>query len=319
MKSLQTEFDRQRISLYRKELLEKLESILSEDGAIELYPGITVFRSSYPTDCVPSVFKPALCVIAQGAKNVVLSGTTFRYDSGNYLISTLDLPITSSIVQASVSEPYLSLRLDLEAAAVAEVALEAGVKVNKVVSSEKAMNVSPLDADLLEAVLKLIRLVESQAGKHFLIQLTIKEIIFRLFNGNQSERLKHMIAAEGDAKRISKAVKILRENYQQPIRIEKIARELGMSVSGFHHHFKSVTSMSPLQFLKQIRLQEARRLMLSENVDVASAGFRVGYLDAAYFSRDYKKLFGEPPLRDVMKLRSSLNQSDIDKALSASA
>jgi AraC-like DNA-binding protein len=136
----------------------------------------------------------------------------------------------------------------------------------------------------------------------------IREIIYRLLKGRQGERLSHLVTAEGDTRRISRVVKQLRENIDQPIRIDDMAGELGMSVSGFHKHFKSVTAMSPLQFQKQIRLQEARRLMLGENMDVASASFHVGYEDPSYFSREYKKLFGIPPLRDIAKLRSNLGQ-----------
>ncbi|HEX8398168.1 MAG TPA: helix-turn-helix domain-containing protein, partial [Pyrinomonadaceae bacterium] len=134
----------------------------------------------------------------------------------------------------------------------------------------------------------------------------IREIIYRLLKGKQSERLSHLATSEGDTRRISKIVKKLRENFDQPLSIEDTARELGMSVSGFHNHFKSVTAMSPLQFQKQLRLQEARRLMVTENMDVASASFQVGYEDPSYFSREYKKIFGVPPLRDVAKLRSNL-------------
>jgi AraC-like DNA-binding protein len=159
---------------------------------------------------------------------------------------------------------------------------------------------------MLDAVVRLVRLLDTAVEPKFLVPLTMREIIYRLLAGGQGARLGHLLASAGDTRRISKAIGHLREHFDEPLKIEMIARELGMSVSGFHHHFKSVTAMSPLQFQKQIRLQEARRLMLGEDMDAASAGFRVGYEDPSYFSRDYKKLFGAPPQRDIAKLRSHL-------------
>ena len=299
-------FYSQRMKFNRDELIERTMRAAPEGGLLEVYPGVYLARSSCPTEPVHSVFQPAFCVIAQGSKNVLLNEDVFRYDPGHYLISSVDLPIVSHVLEASAEEPYLSFRLDLDPAIVASVMVESGVKIRKSDESVKAMDVSPIDAELLEAVVKLARLLETPEEMKFLAPLVIREIIYRLLKGEQGARLSHLVTAEGDARRISRAVRQLRENIDQPLRIENIARDLGMSVSGFHHHFKSVTSMSPLQFQKQIRLQEARRLMLGEDLDVASAGFRVGYEDPSYFSRDYKKLFGVPPQRDIAQLRGNL-------------
>ena len=299
-------FYSQRMKFNRDELIERTMRAAPEGGLLEVYSGVYLARSSCPTEPVHSVFQPAFCVIAQGSKNVLLNEDVFRYDPGHYLISSVDLPIVSHVLEASAEEPYLSFRLDLDPAIVASVMVESGVKIRKSDESVKAMDVSPIDAELLEAVVKLARLLETPEEMKFLAPLVIREIIYRLLKGEQGARLSHLVTAEGDARRISRAVRQLRENIDQPLRIENIARDLGMSVSGFHHHFKSVTSMSPLQFQKQIRLQEARRLMLGEDLDVASAGFRVGYEDPSYFSRDYKKLFGVPPQRDIAQLRGNL-------------
>jgi AraC-like DNA-binding protein len=253
-----------------------------------------------------SVFTPAFCVIAQGSKQVLLGEEVFRYDSGHYLISTVDLPIVSHVAEASIEKPYLTFRLNLDASLVASVMMESGLETKKSDASIKAMDVSPIDSNLLDAIVRLARLLETPDEGKIMAPLIIKEIVYRLLKGEQGVRLSHLLPSGGDTRRISKAVEQLRNNIAQPLKIENIARELGMSISGFHHHFKSVTAMSPLQFQKQIRLQEARRLMLGEDLDVASAGFRVGYEDPAYFSRDYKKLFGAPPQRDIAKLRSNL-------------
>ena len=290
----------------REELVERMARALPADGVSEVFPGLVLGRSSRLTEQLHTVFQPAFCVIAQGSKQVLLGEEGFRYDPMHYLISTVALPIVSQVVEASEERPYFSLRLDLDTALVASVIMESGIEVKKGDAGVKAMDVSSMDADMLDAVVRLARLLDTPDEMQVLAPLIIREIVYRLLRGEQGARLGHLLATGGDTRRISKAVEQLRENFDQPLRIESIARALGMSVSGFHHHFKSVTTMSPLQFQKQIRLQEARRLMLGEDLDAASAGFRVGYEDPSYFSRDYKKLFGAPPQRDIARLRSHL-------------
>lgn len=301
-----TEFEKQRMQISRKELIERMTRAVPEDGLLEVFPGLILGRFSRPTERVYSVFKPSFCVIPQGSKEVLLGEEIFRYDPGHYLIATVDLPVVTRVVEASEEEPYLGFQLYLDSSVVAAVMMESGVEIKKSDASVKAMDVSPIDADLLDAVVKLARLLETPDEIKFLAPLTIREIIYRLLRGEQRSRLGHLLVSEGDARRISRAVEQLRENINQPLNIESIARELGMSVSGFHHHFKSVTAMSPLQFQKHVRLQEARRMMLGEDLDVASASSRVGYEDPSYFSREYKKLFGAPPQRDIARLRSRL-------------
>ncbi|HJQ26290.1 MAG TPA: AraC family transcriptional regulator [Blastocatellia bacterium] len=296
----------QRMQNDREELVERMARALPADGVSEVFPGLVLGRSSRLTEQLHTVFQPAFCVIAQGSKQVLLGEEGFRYDPMHYLISTVALPIVSQVVEASEERPYFSLRLDLDTALVASVIMESGIEVKKGDAGVKAMDVSSMDADMLDAVVRLARLLDTPDEMQVLAPLIIREIVYRLLRGEQGARLGHLLATGGDTRRISKAVEQLRENFDQPLRIESIARALGMSVSGFHHHFKSVTTMSPLQFQKQIRLQEARRLMLGEDLDAASAGFRVGYEDPSYFSRDYKKLFGAPPQRDIARLRSHL-------------
>jgi AraC-like DNA-binding protein len=169
----------------------------------------------------------------------------------------------------------------------------------------RAINVSSLDTGLLDAVLRFVRLLDTPTEAPFLAPLITREIVYRLLMGEQGDRLRHIAALGGYTPPIAKAIERLRRDFDQPFRIDDIARELGMSVSGFHHHFKAVTAMSPLQFQKQIRLQEARRLMLGESLDAASVAYRVGYDDASHFNREYKRLFGLPPMRDVERLREA--------------
>jgi AraC-like DNA-binding protein len=308
MNQKEMEFERKRLQIYREELIERMLAIAPQDTILEVYPGIFLYQSTKPTENDVYVQKPAFCVIAQGSKDVLLNDESFHYDSGSYLISTLDLPVKSNIVEATPEKPYLNFRIDLDPSLVASVMMELRIEIKKRSPIAKAMDVSPIDADLLEPVVKLARLFSKPDEIRFLAPGIMREIIYRLLRGAQGERLSHLVTAEGDTRRISKAVRHLRENIDQPLRVEDLARELGMSVSGFHSHFKSVTAMSPIQFQKQIRLQEARRLMLTENMDVASASYRVGYEDPSYFSREYKKIFGKPPLRDIAKLRSRLSQ-----------
>src|SRR5256884_872716 len=169
----------------------------------------------------------------------------------------------------------------------------------------RAIDVSPLDGNLLDAWVRLVRLLDAPAEARVLLPLITREIIYRLLMGEQGGRLRHLAILGGYTPHIARAVERLRHDFDQPLRIEQIAHELGMSVSGFHHHFKAVTALSPLQFQKRLRLQEARRLILGQDLDAASAGSRVGYHDAAHFNREYRSLFGVPPMRDVQRLREA--------------
>lgn len=301
------ELEQQRIRINRAELIKRMTRAVPEDGLLEPFPGIVLGRFSRPTDePVYSMFKPSFCIVAQGSKEVLLGDEVFRYDPGHYLIATIVLPVVSQVVEATEEKPYLGFQLNLDPTIVAQVLMESGIETKKADAGVKAMNVSPTRVDLLEAALKLIRLLDTPEEMKFLAPPIIREIIFRLLKSEQGARLSHLLTSEGDTRRITRAVNHLREHLDEPLKVENLARELGMSVSGFHHHFKAVTAMSPVQFQKQIRLQEARRLMLGEDLDVAGASFRVGYEDPSYFSREYKKLFGTPPQRDIARLRSRL-------------
>ncbi len=299
--------EKQRAQNVREELLERMAVALPNDGAVETLEGLFLARLTEPLESKLALYEPALCFVVQGGKHVLVGEEVLRYDPGNYLLFTVDLPVVFKVEEASKDKPYFGLRLNLDSALVTEVMMEAGAEIKKGDASIKAIAVNSVDADLLDAVVRLVRLADKPGEQKILAQLIKREIIYRLLAGGEGARLSHLVvASKGATRRISRAIGRLREHYNEPLKIEEIARDLGMSVSGFHHHFKSVTSMSPLQFQKQIRLQEARRLMLGEDLDAASAGHRVGYEDPAYFSRDYKKLFGAPPQRDISNPRSNL-------------
>jgi len=290
----------------REELVERMMRLITKDGILDIFEGLRIARLLNPSETLHTVYEPCFCFVVQGSKRVVLNGEDYRYDPGHYLITTVDLPVSVRVEEASSETPYLGFRMFLDPTLVASVVMESGIKIKKGDASVPAMNVSPIDTELLDAIVRLFAILDSPAEKKVLAPLVIKEIIYRLYVGGQGARLGHLLMTNGYKHRISEAVKHLHENFDQPLKVEDIARDLGMSVSGFHHHFKSVTTMSPIQFQKQIRLQEARRLMLGEELDAAGAGFRVGYEDPAYFSREYKKHFGSPPKQDIANLRSNL-------------
>lgn len=299
-------FEKQTAEINRKELIERISRALPQDGWNEAFPGLVLFRSSVVDKTVFSVMEPAFCVIAQGSKEIQVGDEVLRYDPGHYLITTVGLPTVGRIVEASKERPYLGLRLYLDPTLITSFTLESGIETRRGDPAARAMNVKPLEASLLDAVVRMVRLLDRPNDVKALTPLIFKEIIFRLLLEGQGARLRHLTAEQDHSRRISRAIKEVRENIREPLNIEEIARRLGMSVSGFHHQFKSVTSMSPIQFQKKLRLQEARRLMLGEDLDAASAGVRVGYADPSYFNREYKKHFGAPPQRDIAQLRSNL-------------
>jgi AraC-like DNA-binding protein len=288
----------------QQELADRIASAVPHDGKVEPQPGVHFQRQSRLGQRVHAVAEPSFCVIAQGSKEILLGEDRFRYDPAHYLISTMELPLIGEVVEASTQRPYLSFRLELDPSVVTSVMVESGVAGPRGDGSNvKAVNVSPLDANLLDATLRLARLIDNPGEYRALAPLVIREIVYRLLIGAQGSRMRHLATFGGQSHRMARAVETLRANFDKPLRIEDMARELGMSVSGFHAHFKAVTAMSPLQFQKQLRLQEARRLMISENLDAGEAGYRVGYDDASHFNREYKRHFGEPPARDVERLR----------------
>jgi len=215
------------------------------------------------------------------------------------------LPLVGQVLEASHDEPYLSLLLNLNPTLVSAVIAEIGDITPQNDANVRAINVNALDADLLDAVLRLIRLLDKPSEAPFLAPMITKEIIYRLWMGDQRDRLLHMVNSDGNTPLITKAIGLINEDFDQQLSVENLANDLGMSVSGFHHHFKAVTAMSPLQYQKRLRLQEARRLMLGGELNATDVAFRVGYHDSSHFSREYKGLFGLPPKQDIDRLRTA--------------
>jgi AraC-like DNA-binding protein len=299
-----SEMEGRRMRASREELAERLARAMPRDGSELVREDLGFARFARPTELTHGFYEPSLCVIVQGAKEITVGAQTLRYDPAHYLIFSVGLPATARVVEASPHKPYLALRLMLDPSAVTSVMVEAGLASPRSNGSGiTGIAVSTLDADLLDALLRVVRLIRRPEEYRIIGQLSIREIIYRLLTGEQRDRMAHLATAGGHANRMVRVIEKLRRDFDQPLHIPTVAKELRMSASSFHAHFKAITAMTPLQFQKHLRLQEARRLMLSEDYGAAEAGYHVGYDDASHFSRDYKRHFGEPPKRDVERLR----------------
>ncbi|AXO90725.1 AraC family transcriptional regulator [Pseudomonas parafulva] len=267
--------------------------------------GVTLVRSDTPTVPMPVVYQPTLCYIVQGRKQVSIGATTYVYDAANYLVASVDMPVMGSIIEASEAEPYLCLVLDLDRAVLSELALRHPTTCHESsASTPSGIELNGSTPELLDAVSRLARLLDTPQDAAELAPLVIREVLYRLLTRPGNQMLLQMATADSRLRQIAKAITWLRAHYQEPVRIDDVAGVAGMSRSTFHVHFKAVTSMSPLEFRCLLRLQEARRLMVAEALDAAGAGYRVGYESPSQFSRDYARVFGLPPARDAVRLRS---------------
>ncbi len=303
------EREARRIQADREELAERIARAMPEAGRIEALEGLILRRYAPTAEPLYAVSQPSLCVIAQGSKEIHLGEGRYRYDPFHYLLVTAELPVVGQVLEASEEEPFLGLVLTLDTNLVSSVMVEAGHGAPPDGASVRALDVSPLGASLLSAVVRLVRLLDAPGEVPVLAPLIKREIIYRLLQGEQSSRLRHIAVLNGSSHRIAQAIEHLRTDFDQSIPVGRLAEEIGMSTSSFYTHFKGVTGMTPLKFQKQLQLQEARRLMLSEDLGASAAGYRVGYDEASHFSREYKRLFGEPPMRDVKQLRETTSES----------
>lgn len=275
------------------------------DASFELrIPGLHASRfSRINAECFHSIRLPSLCIVAQGAKTVIVGQEVYEYDASRMIVFSVALPVASQITQASHSEPYLALRLDLDPRKIADLVLKVYPHGLPPVQERRAVYVTPLVSSILNAATRLMECLAQPGDAELLAPLVIDEILIRLLRSPIAVRVAQMGFAESGVHRVAKAISWLRANFSQPINVEGLAGLVHMSVSSFHEHFKSVTSMSPLHYQKVLRLQEARRLMLSTMMDAGTASQRVGYLSASQFSREYSRFFGSAPTRDIAKLR----------------
>jgi AraC-like DNA-binding protein len=265
---------------------------------------LTLVRSSTVTMPMPNVYRPQLCLVAQGRKDVMLGDRVFRYAPGRYGIVTYDLPATGHVVEATPDKPYLCLYLDFDPVKLGDLALRVAPPVGAP-PAPIGKTVSTASTGLLDATLRLLRLLEDPDARPVLGPLAEQEILYRLLAGPDGARMRHITSSQGRLAQVGRAIAWIGLNFRERFSIDSLATEVGMSPSSLHEHFRAVTAMTPLQFQKQLRLQDARSLMLVHEVDVASAALRVGYESPSQFSREYRRLFGESPARDVARLRAA--------------
>ena len=263
---------------------------------------LTLHRLSVPAPPVHGVLKPTFCITAQGGKLTVLGEETHLHDPARFMLLSVDLPLTVQIVEASPKDPYLGFCLDIDPRQITALLLEMET-VSAVETASRGLSLTPLDLPMLDAVVRLLRLLDTPNDIPMLAPLAIREILYRLLTGEQGGRLRQIAVHNSLTQRIGRAIEWIKRHYAEPLSIETVAGEVCMSASGLRHHFKAVTALSPLQYQKHLRLQEARRLMLSGAFDAASAGYKVGYQSPSQFSREYARLFGAPPQRDIARLR----------------
>lgn len=269
-------------------------------------PALSLFRRDEPTEPISGMYEPSVCLIAQGAKRVLLGDDTYIYDAHNYLITSVHLPTIVQIIEASPEKPYLGLRLKLDLREVSQLMVDSNLPQPRPQQSSRGMATSEVTLPLLNAFQRLIELLSEEKDIPILAPVIEREIIYRLLVGEQGARLRQIASAGSQSQQIARAIDWLKGNFTEPLSINDLAAQASMSTSTFHHHFRSMTALSPLQFQKQLRLNEARRLMLTERLDAATAAFQVGYESPSQFSREYNRLFGAPPLRDISHLRNTV-------------
>jgi len=297
------------ISEQHHELSEIIERYSSTDGVHKtVVPSLFFISESHVTEPLYGVYKPSFCMIVQGEKEVMLAQERFRYNPADYLVASVDLPVTGQVIKASSNAPYLALKLEFTPSQILEVLSDSNIRSGAKESVKRAMFVSQIGPSLLDAVVRLVRLLDKPADIPVLAPLFIKEILYRILQGPYGGVLEQMAIEGSHTYRIRDVIEHIMNHYELPFRIEELAEIANMSVSSLHRHFKEVTAMSPIQFQKQLRLQEARRLLLSESTDAADVAFRVGYESPSQFSREYSRMFGFPPREDIKRLRAKYDQ-----------
>lgn len=294
--------------------LTKLADIIARhapgDGIYDTaIPGASLLRASAPTMPMPVLYEPTLCLVAQGRKQAVLGTATYVYDAAKYLVASVNLPVTGSVIEASDARPYLCLRLDLDTAELSELALRHPVKEDSSDLPSAGISLGETTPELLDAAARLAGLLDQPADIEAIAPLVTREILYRLLTGPGNRAVRQMAQANSRLNQIVKAIAWLRAHYTEACRIDDVADIAGMSRSSFHANFKAVTALSPLEFRTQLRMQEARRLMVAEGMEAATAGFQVGYESPSQFSRDYVRIFGMPPARDASRLRETADSA----------
>ena len=266
-------------------------------------PRVSLIRADAPSTPTPAVYEASLCIIAQGSKRVSIGEHSVVYDAAHYLLVSVDLPLVGHVLDANPERPYLCCKIDLDAAMLADLMASEGGGVVR--TDLPVLGVYPGDPDLIDAACRLVGLLDRPDTIRALAPLIEREILYRLLIGPHGPMLRHVATAGSHLNQVSRAIAAIRRRFDAPIRIDDVAAEAGMSASSLHAHFKAITRMTPLEYQKQLRLQEARRLMLTEGATASTAGFAVGYESPSQFSREYRRLFGAPPRADIERLHAA--------------
>ena len=288
----------------KAELVSLIDQFTATDGIhTTAVPRVTLIRAARPTEPLHVIQGSAICIVAQGRKQVMLGPRVYTYDSSTFIVSSVDVPVVGQVIEASQDKPYLCFVLSLDPAMLSALMLEAGV-AGPTGAPSPAFALSDVTPELLDATNRLLWLLASPRDIPVLAPLAEREILYRLLRDEANPKLREIALADSKLTQVNRAISWIKQNYREPLRIEDVAQEARMSPSALHAHFKAITTMSPLQYQKQLRLQEARRLILAGAFDAAAAGHRVGYSSASQFSREYRRLFGAPPARDIARLKA---------------
>jgi AraC-like DNA-binding protein len=288
------------------ELAEAMGRHAHAEGMLDTaIAGVNVIRSDTPTQPIHVVHVPALCIIAQGRKTVRLEGEAFTYSPGQHLTIAVDLPLSGEVIEATPNAPYLCLKIDLDPLMLAAMLKDAGVAKPSSDHSGRGLAIGLCEQEVIDATTRLVKLLDTPSSARILAPLAIRELLYRLILSGQAEGLRHIAFADSRLRRVGLAINWITRNFREPFAISAVAAASGMSPSSLHAHFKAVTALTPLQYQKRLRLQEAQRLIFSGTMDAASAAFHTGYDSPSQFSRDYRRVFGAPPIRDVNRLKQS--------------
>jgi AraC-like DNA-binding protein len=292
------------LELALKALGKSIARLTDKSDRVETaIPGLILAWRDEPSKPVSIMYEPRICVIAQGAKRVMLGDDSYVYDAQHFLVTSVDLPTFVQVIKASPEKPYLGLVMRLDQREISQLMVDSNLPPPRAQQSSRGMATGEVTLPLITAFQRLIDLLDEPKDIPILAPIIQREIFYRLLVSGQGARLRQMASAGSQSNQIARAIYWLKGNFTQPLRIDDLAAQVNMSTSTFHHHFRALTAMSPLQYQKWLRLNEARRLMLAENQDATTAAFQVGYESPSQFNREYSRLFGAPPLRDITSLR----------------
>lgn len=305
------------ISIYKKtldQLIGMTERLTLEEGRNStIVPFLSIVKRSHDTVRCPGVLTPSFCLILQGEKKLYLGQDIFHYSAGDYVASLLDIPAFGQVVGAAEERPYIGLRVDFTTQEIASVVVEAEILAEpKEKDLTSAAFIGKSDANLLDIFYRLLKLIDKPKEARFLSELLKKEMIFNLLSGDFGHLFMQKVLFDQRADGVAKAIHWIQENYTHSFTVEELAKSCNMSTSGLHHKFKAITTMGPLQYQKQLRLQEARRLMLSGPIGATTAALTVGYESPSQFNREYRRLFGQPPLQDIKALRKASGGAEFE-------